>query len=162
MSEDYAGRVTVDIDAYVDDFDLTATRAYHNLKHLADAIEVHISSSGQGVHIVGWFEEDLSTHERLQLRRGLCDDPNRIRIDVERALNGVYTGVLWTEKNREAGPEEAPEDRPGKDRDFSDIHDALRHINMTERDDHERMKRLAEYGHKRAPDLARHAHGGDR
>ena len=157
---DYNGRVTVDIDGYAPAFETRATRAYYNLKDLAADVEVHISSSGEGVHLVGWFEREIPLAEQLELRRTLLDDPNRIQIDIERAKNGVYTGVLWSEKHSNTGPTRESEkatESGRKDRSFRDIHDALRHMKQTNSDPHDRMQRLAEHGHKGAPDLARKA-----
>ena len=158
---EYRGRVTVDVDGYVSGFELTATRAYYNLARRADEVEVHVSSSGEGVHLVGWFREHIDFPTRLKMRRALCDDQNRIQFDLERFMNGIYTDVLWTQKDREHSPENAPEERPGKDRSFSDIHDALDHIKMNTTTDADRMNRLANYGHKGEPSLAAVAHGGE-
>jgi len=155
--ESYRGRVTVDIDGYVGNFELVAVRAYYNLARLADEVEVHISSSGEGIHLIGWFSEECDFPTRLKLRRTLGDDQNRLQFDLERFMAGVYTGVLWSQKDRRDSPENAPENRPGKDRDFADIHDALRHINMSTTTDHDGLKRLADRGHKGAPELAHHA-----
>jgi hypothetical protein len=162
MTDGYAGRVTVDIDGYTPGFETVATRAYYNLADAAAEVEVHISSSGEGIHLVGWFEDDLGLADRLKLRRYLSDDPNRIRIDIERARNGVYTGVLWSEKNANTGPtrDDSKATETGrKDRSFADIHAALRHMEMTNTDPADRVQRLAEHGHKGAPELARHARG---
>lgn len=160
MSTDHSGRVTVDIDGYESNFELLATRAYHNLDHMADSVDVHISSSGEGIHLVGWFEQAVDLPDRIKMRRMLRDDKNRIRIDVERAMNGIYTGVLWSEKHSNVGPTrdpEKPSEHGRKDRDFADVHDALEHMRMTNSDPSEQMQRLAEYGHKRQPELARRA-----
>lgn len=150
--DDYRGRVTVDIDGYVPNWRLTAIRSYYNLSRLADDVEVHISSSGRGLHLIGWFRDEQDFPTRLRLRRSLNDDPNRIKMDLERYMNDVYTGVLWSEKS----------DRESvKDRSFGDIHDAIRHMDMTNTDDADRMQSLAEHGHKGAPDLSHYAGGWD-
>jgi len=156
---EYGGRVTVDVDGYVGGFELTAIRAYYNLARIAEHVEVHISSSGEGVHLVGWLSERCDFPSRLKLRRQLCDDQNRIQFDLERFMNGIYTDVLWTQKDREHSPENAPEERPGKDRSFDDIHRALDHIRMNTTTDADRMNRLANHGHRGEPSLA-HAAGG--
>jgi len=156
---EYGGRVTVDVDGYVGGFELTAIRAYYNLARIAEHVEVHISSSGEGVHLVGWLSERCDFPSRLKLRRQLCDDTNRIQFDLERFMNGVYTDVLWTQKDRQHSPENSPEDRPGKDRSFDDIHRALDHIRMSTTTDAARMSRLANHGHRGEPSLA-HAAGG--
>lgn len=151
------GRVTVDIDGYVRGFELLAIRSYYNLKREADEIEVRISSGGSGIHLVGYFNEELPFSRRIQYRRMLGDDQNRIKIDIERFKHGVYTGVLWSEKDV-AHPDGSTE-RGTAQRDFGDIHDALDHIRMTRTDPQTRMKRLANEGHRAAPDLARHLGG---
>jgi len=76
-----------------------------------------------------------------------------VEIDIERARNGVYTGVLWKEKTSNPGGH--------KDRDFADIYAALDHMDATNRTDAERMNALANGGHKAEPSLSRAAHGGD-
>ena len=156
---EYGGRVTVDVDGYVSGFELTAIRAYYNLARIAEHVEVHISSSGEGVHLVGWLSERCDFPSRLKLRRQLCDDTNRIQFDLERFMNAIYTDVLWTQKDRQHSPENAPEERPGKDRSFDDIHRALDHIRMSTTTDAARMSRLANHGHRGEPSLA-HAAGG--
>jgi len=145
------GRVTIDIDGYVDNFELTALRAYHNLRRAAEHVDVHVSSGEGGLHIIGYFESPKSFPERIHLRRMLGDDQKRINIDIQRFKNGVYTGVLWDQKSRNGSGT--------KHRDFEDIHDALAFVNRDKNLSPERIKRFAEYGHKRAPELTRHAEG---
>lgn len=153
----FRGRVTIDLDGYLPNFEMAAIRAYHNLADVADRVDVDISSSGQGIHLTGWFEQRITFAERVTMRRTFGDDGRRVEFDVERHLNGVYNGVLWSEKHRDTGAETAPEHRPGKDRDFDDIHDALTHMQMTSSDPHDKMQRLAEHGHRAEPSLARRA-----
>ena len=154
---DYEARVTVDLDGYIEDFDLKAIRAYHALDRLAVDVDVAISSSGEGLHLVGYVDDALDWDDRERLRRHLGDDANRIEIDRERHRQGVYTGVLWDEKEVLAGPERAPEDRPGKQRGFRDVYDALDTIDAQQRDPFEDVQALANDGHKGAPRLAAHA-----
>lgn len=116
----YASRVTVDIDSHFHDWQLRAIRAYYALKRAADDIEVRISASGEGIHLVGWFDGPLTQEQKSRLRRSLLDDTNRIDADAERGAVGHTTNVLWTEK----GGEKA-------DKDFDDIHDALAHITLS-------------------------------
>jgi hypothetical protein len=149
----YHGRVTVDLDGYTGRFRFKAIRAYHQLQRDADAVDVHISSSGEGLHLVGWFKDQLTFSERIDYRRQLGDDPKRVQIDIERARNGVYTGVLWSRKSSNPGGV--------KDRDFADIYDALDHMDATNRSDADRMRSLANGGHKAEPSLAHASHGGD-
>ena len=146
--EDMEARITVDLDGkdYTHyGFRLRATRCWYNLRHIADYVDVHVSSSGNGLHIVAWFEEDLAFHEQIHLRRGSGDDDRRVDMDCQRWLEGLYTDVLFCDKD----------DRPQvKDRRFRDVHDALDHI-AEGRDDHSRMNALANHGRKGDPELAR-------
>jgi hypothetical protein len=145
--EDREGRITIDLDAKdysASQFRLKATQIWHNLKDDASDVEVHVSSSGLGLHFVAWFDESLQFYEEVVLRRQHCDDPRRIDMDVQRWLQGLYTGVLFEEKSNRAHE---------KERRFRDIYDALDWID-NQRDDASRIQRLAQDGHKGAPDLA--------
>lgn len=147
---DRQGRITVDLDAKeysATQFRFKATQIWHNLEGITVDLEVHVSSSGKGLHFVGWFDEKLPFHEEVALRRQHGDDPRRVDMDVKRWLNGLYTGVLFEEKSNRAH---------GKERRFKDVYDALDHIDA-QRDDHSRMNALANGGHKRAPSLAARA-----
>lgn len=114
-------RLTVDIDDHGVDWMLDAVRAYYGLVRVADEVEVRISSSGSGIHLVGWFDDRLDSETKDTLRRTLGDDAKRIELDEMRSRQGHATNVLWTSK---AGSD-------GVDDDFDDIHDALAHISMT-------------------------------
>lgn len=145
--EDYGGRITVDLDAKEyghNEFRMRAIRTWHNLRDEADDVEVHVSSSGRGLHFVAWYVEDIPFYVEIGLRRMHGDDPRRVGMDCERWYNGLYTGVLFDEKSS----------RPmTKERGFIDVYDALDFI-AAQRDDHDRMARLANFGHKGAPALA--------
>lgn len=141
-------RITVDLDAKdysASAFRFRAVRTWHNLQREAVEVDVHVSSSGLGLHFVAWFEDALAFHEQIALRRQAGDDPRRVDMDTERWLNGLYTDVLFEEKD----------DRPhDKERRFRDVYDALDWID-NQRKDARRIKRLATDGHKGAPDLSR-------
>lgn len=121
----YESRVTVDLDpdschnrsGTRREFHLLATRCYYNLSRIADDTEVRISSGGEGIHLVGWFESALADETEAVIRSWLCDDVARIELDAMRSEMGHTTDVLWTKKNGRT-----PE------RDFGDIHAALDHI----------------------------------
>lgn len=117
----HQSRVTVDIDDGESGWMLAAIRAYHNLAYDADSVEVRISSSGSGIHLVGWFSTQLSADTKDHLRRTLGDDPKRVELDEVRSRHGHMTNVLWTNKSG----------TDGVDDDFNDIHDALAHISLT-------------------------------
>lgn len=142
------GRVTIDLDGKDypwPQFRLKAISIWHNLDDVCTDVECHVSSSGKGLHFVGWLDEELPFYEEVALRRLHGDDPRRIDMDIQRWRQGLYTGVLFEEKS----------DREhGKERRFVDVYDALDHI-ATLRDDGDRMNRLANQGHKGAPGLAR-------
>lgn len=118
MSE---SRLTVDIDDDRAGWEMDAVRAYYGLRRVATSVEVRISSSGSGIHLVGWFDEPLDADEATRLRHTLGDDGKRIELDGMRDRVGHATNVLWTRKSAS----------DGVDTDFTDIHDALAHIGMT-------------------------------
>lgn len=138
-------RITVDLDGYAPRFRFKAVSAYHSLERWADDVTVAISSSGNGLHLVGWFRESLTFAEEVRLRRTLGDDPKRVEIDIERALNGIYTGVLWSEKSASGS----------KQRGFADVYDALEAMDGAEALSVDRVKAYANDGHKAAPEVAR-------
>lgn len=92
-------RVTVDIDSYAPQWQLTAIRAYYNARAAgAVHIDVRISSSGHGIHLIAWFPTLLSTDQKQRLRATLGDDPNRLDMDRVRDRVNHTTQVLWTQK----------------------------------------------------------------
>jgi len=141
----HRGRVTLDFDGYADRMRLRAIEAYHALDRFADDVDVAISSGGEGLHIVGWFEQPLTFAEKIKLRRTLGDDSNRIKIDIERAMNDVYTGVLWSSKS----------DGGTKQRGFADVYDALDSLGGGEELSADRVQRYADRGHASEPSIAR-------
>ncbi|AFD02311.1 putative protein 30 [Haloarcula hispanica icosahedral virus 2] len=148
---DYESRITVDLDGdkYTHgQFDLKATQIWHNLQDSADHVDVHVSSSGLGMHFVAWFEQDLQFAEEVALRRASGDDPRRIWMDCQRWLNGLYTDVLFESKDTR---------RFDKERGFATVYEALAFINEYRSDDHERVKSVAQDGHRGDPELARRA-----
>ncbi|AAY24967.1 ORF 41 [Haloarcula hispanica virus SH1] len=149
--ERFASRITVDLDGdkYTHtQFDLEAVKVWHNLQNSADYVDVHVSSSGLGLHFVAWFEQPLRFHEEVAIRRSSGDDPRRVWMDCQRWLNGLYTDVLFEEKDTREFD---------KERDFATVYDALAFVAEHRTDDADRMKRLANEGHRAAPDLARKA-----
>lgn len=139
-------RVTIDIDSHHAGWQLRAIQTYHNLFAVgAHTVDVRISSSGQGIHLFGWFGHRLSSETKQRLREQLGDDPNRIHMDEIRGAVGHTTQVSWTDKGTREGT---------ADDDFATIYDALDYI-AAGRDDHARMNRLVNRGHKGAPDLTR-------
>lgn len=149
---DYGARATVDLDwkEYpASQFRMRAIRTWHNLRDAADLVDVHVSSGGMGLHFVAWFEDDVPFHEQVAIRRATGDDPRRVAMDCERWLNGLYTDVLF----------ETKEERPQtKERRFADVYDALDYI-YAQRDDHDRMRRLANDGRRGAPGLVHRMEG---
>lgn len=142
----YRSRVTIDFDGKGTGWRLEAVKTWHNLQHVADDVEVHVSSGQHGLHFVAWFREDLPMHEKIAIRRNHGDDQRRIDMDVQRFQSGIFTGVLFEQKGHEAGAK--------KERNFRDVYDALDYIDG-QRDDHKRMRNLANDGHRGAPDLVK-------
>lgn len=146
--ERYASRITVDLDGkhHRQAFALRAIRCWHNLDAIADDVEVHVSTGQEGLHFVAWFRDGLEFHEQIGLRREHGDDKRRIDMDVQRWLQvgPQFTDVLFHSKG---GREMV------KERRFTSVYDALDYI-RAQRDDHDRMNRLANHGHRGAPALA--------
>lgn len=117
----HESRVTVDIDDHGPNWQLKAIRAYHGLLRRAHSVEVRVSSSGSGIHLIGWFDERLSDTAKDTLRRTLGDDSKRLELDEMRSRHGHATNVLWTEKYG----------TDGVDTDFDNVYDALDHIEIT-------------------------------
>lgn len=147
----YQARVTIDFDGKGAAWRFRAVKAWHNLREIADDVEVHVSSGQHGLHFVAWFVDDIPMHEEVAIRRAHGDDPRRIDMDIQRFQHGIFTGVLFEQKGHKAGK---------KERGFRDVYDALDYIE-DRRDDYDRMRRLAVDGHKGDPDLARRQ-GADR
>lgn len=88
-------RVTIDIDGYIPNFRMKALAAYYGMRREADEVEVRVSSSRTGIHIVGWFDEYISDERKDALRRELADDDKRLLLDHIRGKEGHTTNVLW-------------------------------------------------------------------
>jgi hypothetical protein len=97
-------RVTVDVDGTFPDYEQRALTAYYNLRASgAEAVEVRVSSSHEGIHLIAWYDERLGREARLRIRESVADDYNRVRMDHERGRHGHTTGVCWREKSSRDG-----------------------------------------------------------
>lgn len=93
-------RVTVDVDGKFHDYERRALSAYYNLEAMgAVDIEVRVSSSHEGIHLIAWFDHRLGQDARMRMREALADDRNRVWMDHERGSHGHTTGVCWREKS---------------------------------------------------------------
>lgn len=90
-------RLTIDLDSGAN-LELRAQKAYYALERHAADVEVRISSSGSGLHLIGYFDERLSDEQKERWRRHLGDDPKRVHLDAQRASAGHMTQVMWTKK----------------------------------------------------------------
>lgn len=62
-------------------------------------IEVRISPSGKGRHVVAWSETGLPIHELMMLRRICGDDPVRIYLDTKSFRHNIrQRQVLFSTK----------------------------------------------------------------
>jgi len=95
----HQSRVTIDIDVKTTRWSQNALQAYYGLARHADEVVCRVSSSGAGLHIIGWFDNRLDDEAKLRLRRNLCDDKKRIELDLMRQGEGHTTNVLWTDKS---------------------------------------------------------------
>lgn len=147
----YADRFTVDLDDH-GDLESRAVRAWYYLLDVADGVDVHVSSSGQGLHYVAYLETPMPFHKKVEHRRTAGDDPRRVDMEIQRWHAGLEVDVIFQQKDGKPG-----EGAKVKDRRFADVWDALDAIQANKRDSYERVKALAVDGHKGAPDLARRA-----
>jgi len=136
-------RITIDIDSHVPNPRMRAIKAYHGLQNAgAYDVTVATSSSGEGYHLVGHFESRVPLDEQFDIRRNLNDDPNRIKMDEQRAARGLPINTMWTEK---AGNE-------GTRTEFTTIWDAIDYVDQNARTDAERVHGLANNGHRAVKD----------
>lgn len=149
----YADRFTVDLDGKDGHLAQRAVRTWFYLRRVADGVDVHVSSSGQGLHFVAYLRDPMPFHEKVEHRRTAGDDPRRVDMEIQRWHAGLQVDVIFMQKDGKPG-----EGAKVKDRRFADVWDALDFI-AGQRDDYDRVKRLANHGHKGAPDLARRARG---
>lgn len=132
-------RVSVDIDSHVPNVEIRVLRAYHGLyDHGATDVKVAVSSSGTGFHVVGHFDTRLAQETKFEIRENLNDDPNRLRMDRQRAERGLPTQTMWDEKGGNDGTRQV----------FDTADDALRHVELTRGTAHEHAKRIQNHGRK--------------
>lgn len=148
----YADRFTIDLDDKGRGLELQAVKTWHYLGEVADAVDVHVSSSGKGLHFIAYLLEPMPFHKKIEHRRAAGDDPRRVDMEIQRWHAGLEIDVLFQQKDVIDQNGEVKR----KDRRFTDVYDALDHI-RNQRDDADRVRRLANDGHKGAPDLARFA-----
>lgn len=144
----YYSRLTIDIDGYYDgtrttgeDFRLRAVRSYYNLQQVADRVDVGVSSSGEGIHMMAFFDDiddPMAQEELTRLRRMHGDDWKRSALDEVRMEEGAVHDVLWTEKGA----------RDGAEADWSGegIWDALDIVEVNMRSDYEVVRSVASEG----------------
>lgn len=128
-----------------------AVRAWNFLRREADEVEIRVSSSGEGLHIIGKFEALLSDETMMELREQLEDDINRMRMDEQRLAQDLPAQVLWDEKASRDG---------SADRDFGDIWAALEFIDDGT-SDYDAVHGWAQHGHKSGQYRAKKPHARD-
>lgn len=136
----YMSRVTLDIDGKHSNFETLAVRAYYSLRHIADDIDVNVSSSGHGLHIIGWFEEAIDEGTKDTLRRTYGDDVERIELDYTRRSVGHRDQVLWTDKGGSGTADD----------DVEDVHRALDRVRAYIHSDYDAMRLMVNEGVGRA------------
>jgi len=115
-----------------------AVRAYQYFERNADAVEIRISSSGEGLHIIGKYDALLDDETMVRIRNQLEDDTHRIQMDEQRIEHDLPAQVLWDDKHGRDGT---------ADRDFTDLWSALEMIDAGV-DDHDAIHGWAQHGHK--------------
>lgn len=142
----YQTRIPIDLDGDKHaNFRFEATRVYRNLQRIADDVRAHVSSGQGGLHLMAWFEDALSFEEQIAIRREHGDDPRRVNMDIQRWNEGTFHGICFQQKSSR---------NTVKERRFSDVADALDYIGER-RNDYDRMKRVANHGHKGDPEYSR-------
>jgi hypothetical protein len=152
VRDHYADRLTVDLDDH-GRLEQRAIRAWYYLLDVCDGLDVHVSSSGEGLHLVGYLKEEMPFHEKVRHRRAAGDDPRRVDMEIQRWHAGLEVGVVFQCKDSEG------ESQVSKERRYRDVYDALDAIQANQSDDVDRVRRLANDGHKGAPALAPKARG---
>lgn len=138
-----ATRITVDIDSHVPNPRLRLLRAVHGLEQVgAYYTEVATSSSGTGFHVVGHFDDRISVQDQLSIRRNLNDDPNRIKMDRQRAKRGLPIDTNWTSKDGNDGTRTV----------YDTVDDAIDAADAATRTYKERLNGMANRGHKAVKD----------
>lgn len=131
-------RVSVDIDSHVPNARLRVLRAYHHLQNMdAERVYVAVSSSQQGYHVEGLFDFHIPVHRRLEIRENLNDDPNRLRMDYQRAARGLPIGTMWREKGS----------NDGERREFETPNGAIDYVETTQYGWDSRARSLQNNGH---------------
>lgn len=132
-------RITIDIDSHVPNLRIRLLRAKSGLKRAgAYEVEAAVSSSGRGFHLTGYFDERIPLETQFRIRENLNDDPNRIKMDRQRAERGLPINTMWTKKHGNDGERQT----------FETIEDALAHVERTQVDPHTRMNKIQNNGHK--------------
>jgi DNA primase len=149
--EHYDSRITVDLDDKGHDFELAAIKAYQYLLDVADAVDIHVSSSGEGLHLIAYFERPVPFHQQIAHRRAAGDDTRRIAMEIQRWHAGLDVDVLFQQKD----VTDEYDSLQVKERHFRSLDDALEHIRKQRTDDYDRVRQLANHGHKGAPNLSR-------
>lgn len=140
---DYRTRVTVDIDHYVPTPRIRLLRAYYNMLNAgATEVKVAVSSSRRGYHVEGLFAEKFDEEQQEKMRRNLSDDANRIYMDRERSYHGHTDNVMWHSKSTNEYVRQR----------FETPEDAIDYVSETRKGDPQRVKAIANYGHKAITD----------
>jgi hypothetical protein len=150
--DNYADRWTVDLDGKDGNLEQRAIRAWHYCRRVADGVEIHVSSSGEGLHLLAYHRQPVPFHKKIEHRRAAGDDDRRIDMEIQRWHAGLEVDVVFQQKDSPEGIETVT-----KERRYADVYDALDAVRANRSDPAERMRRLANDGHKGAPDLARRA-----
>lgn len=111
-------RVTIDVDP-IGSWVVRTLRAHAALSRHAEELEIRVSASGEGIHLIGYFTDRLAPETKDAMRANLSDDATRLYLDTVRSRVGHMDQVCWTEKGGETA-----------DFDFTDIWAAIDHVKM--------------------------------
>jgi hypothetical protein len=138
-----ATRITIDIDSHVQNPRLRLLRAVHGLEQVgAYHTEVATSSSGKGFHVVGHFDDRIPLDEQFRIRENLNDDPNRIKMDRQRAEKGLPINTMWHSKGGNEGERTV----------YDTVDDAIDAADAATRTYKERLNGIQNHGHKAVTD----------
>lgn len=138
-----ATRITVDLDSHVQNTRLRLLRAVSGLEQ-AGAYDTRVacSSSGTGYHVVGFFDDRIPAEQQLRIRENLNDDPNRLKMDRQRAERGLPINTMWTHKDGNEGERTV----------YDTVDDAIFAADAASRTYKERLNGMQNHGHKAVND----------
>ena len=134
----FVDRTSADIDAHRGHLRMRVLRAANALEEMgAIEVDVAVSSSGEGFHVVGYFDRALTNEERFSWRAA-WGDPKRVHADEQRLAAGHRIDTNWREKGENDGERQV----------FDTPEEALQYVEQTRWSDYDRAKALQNDGRR--------------